>query len=154
MRCLAATDMNCANIVETESSAASACCPIRLPMGLLGFEKIKDYLLIVNPAEEPFRWLQVKNDEALAFVVVNPFLIAPEYQPDIPQADVEFLGLSSPSEAALYNIVTLHAAQNATINLKGPIVINRNTGIGKQVVIANAAEYSVRHPLPASEAVA
>lgn len=123
-------------------------------MGLLGFEQIKDYLLIVNPAEEPFRWLQVKDNATLAFVVVDPFLIAPEYQPDLPQTDVEFLGLSSPEEAALFNIVTLHANGRATINLKGPIVINRQTGIGKQVVIANAAEYSVQHPLPAAEAAA
>lgn len=123
-------------------------------MGLLGFEQIKDYLLIVNPAEEPFRWLQVKDNATLAFVVVDPFLIAPEYQPDLPQTDVEFLGLSSPEESALFNIVTLHANGRATINLKGPIVINRQTGIGKQVVIANAAEYSVQHPLPAAEAAA
>jgi flagellar assembly factor FliW len=36
--------------------------------------------------------------------------------------------------------------------LKGPVVINRNTGVGKQVVIANAAQYSVQHPLPVNEA--
>ncbi len=146
--------MKCDNVIETEMPAATSACAIRLPMGLLGFEQIKDYLLIVNPAEEPFRWLQVKDNATLAFVVVDPFLVATEYQPDLPQADVEFLGLSSPEEAALYNIVTLHANGRATINLKGPIVINRHTGIGKQVVIANAAEYSVQHPLPAAEVAA
>lgn len=146
--------MKCDTVIETELPTAPTACEVKLPMGLLGFEQIKDYLLIVNPAEEPFRWLQVKDNATLAFVVVDPFLIAPEYQPDLPQADVEFLGLSSPEEAALFNIVTLHANGRATINLKGPIVINRQSGIGKQVVIANAAEYSVQHPLPAAEAAA
>lgn len=146
--------MKCDTVIETELPTAPTACEVKLPMGLLGFEQIKDYLLIVNPAEEPFRWLQVKDNATLAFVVVDPFLIAPEYQPDLPQTDVEFLGLSSPEEAALFNIVTLHANGRATINLKGPIVINRQTGIGKQVVIANAAEYSVQHPLPAAEAAA
>jgi flagellar assembly factor FliW len=146
--------MNSAIINETgvtaESGVAPTVCDIRLPMGLLGFEQTKDYLLIINPAEAPFRWLQVKDNPALAFVVVDPFIVMPEYRPDIPQTDAELLGLASPSEAALFNIVTLHGSR-ATLNLKGPIVINRNTGVGKQVVIANAAEYSVKHPLPTAE---
>jgi len=37
--------------------------------------------------------------------------------------------------------------------LKGPIVINRHTHIGKQVIITNAADYSVHHPLPVAENV-
>ena len=142
--------MKC-NCIETEPAVAVAASNVRLPMGLLGFEKMKDYLLVANPAEEPFGWLQVKGDTSLAFVVLNPFLIVPDYHPDIPQADVEFLGLNDPDEAMLLNIVTVHQQGRATMNLKGPIVINRNTGIGKQVVIANAAEYSVQHPLLVSE---
>ena len=123
-------------------------------MGLLGFERMKDYLLIANPAEEPFCWLQVKGDTSLSFVVINPFLITSDYHPDIPQADVEFLGLTEPEDAMLLNIVTVHKQGQATMNLKGPIVINRNTGLGKQVVIANASEYSVQHPLLVAEQAA
>jgi len=129
-------------------------CDVRLPMGLLGFERIKDYLLVSNPVEEPFRRLRVKDNPSLAFVVVEPFLAVPDYRPDIPQPDVEFLGLTQTEDALVYSVVTLHAGQSATINLKGPIVINRNTGIGKQVIIANAANYSVQHPLPEAEAAA
>lgn len=140
--------------METEPAAAIAASDVRLPMGLLGFEGMKDYLLIANPAEEPFGRLQVKGDTSIAFIVLNPFLIVPDYHPDIPEADVEFLGLSDPQEAMVLNIVTIHAQGRATMNLKGPIVINRNTGIGKQVVISNGAEYSVQHPLlVADEAV-
>jgi flagellar assembly factor FliW len=142
--------MKC-NCIENEPAATVAAMGIRLPMGLLGFERMKDYLLIANPAEEPFGWLQVKGDTSLAFVVLNPFLIAPDYSPDIPQADVDFLGIDEPGDAMLLNIVTVHKEGQATMNLKGPIVINRNTGVGKQVVIANATEYSVNHPLVVAE---
>ena len=144
--------MKC-NCVESEPVAAVAASNVRLPMGLLGFEQMKDYLLIANPEEEPFGRLQVKGDTSLCFVVINPFLIAPDYHPDIPQVDVDFLALKNPEEALLLNIVTVQKqGQAATMNLKGPIVINRNTGIGKQVVIANASEYSVQYPLLVSEA--
>jgi flagellar assembly factor FliW len=142
--------MKC-NCIETEPDAAVAASNVRIPMGLLGFERMKDYFLIANPEEEPFGWLKAQGDTSIAFVVLNPFLIVPDYHPDIPQADVEFLGLKTPDDAMLLNIVTVHKHGQATMNLKGPIVINRNTGVGKQVVIANGADYSVQHPLLVSE---
>lgn len=125
---------------------------IRLPMGLLGFEQVKEYSLITNPGEEPFQWLEVKNNPSLAFVVVEPFRVVPDYRPDLPQTDVDFLGITSPADVQLLNIVTVHGSTRATVNLKGPIVLNRHTGVGKQVVIANAAAYSVQHPLPLAAA--
>ena len=142
--------MKC-NCIETEPPVAVAASNVRLPMGLLGFERMKDYFLIANPEEEPFGWLKAQGDTSIAFVVLNPFLIVPDYHPDIPQADVEFLGLKSADDAMVLNIVTVHKHGQATMNLKGPIVINRHTGVGKQVVIANGADYSVQHPLLVSE---
>jgi flagellar assembly factor FliW len=143
--------MNCSNSTAIEPAAELEVRSVKLPMGLLGFEQMKDYLLVFNPVEEPFRWLQVKDDPALAFVVIDPFLVKTDYHPDIPQPDVEFLGLAGPDDAVLYNIVTLHGEGRATVNLKGPVVVNRHTRIGKQVVVANAGQYSVDHPLPLAE---
>jgi flagellar assembly factor FliW len=143
--------MKCLTLTETEPPAVATAREVRLPMGLLGFEHLKNYLLVANPQEEPFCWLQVKDEAALAFVVINPFLVAPDYQPDLPQVDVEFLGIEDPSDALLFNIVTLHRGGRATVNLKGPIVINRRTLTGKQVVVANASEYAVQHPLSVTE---
>jgi flagellar assembly factor FliW len=143
--------MKCSTLIDTEAPEALTASQVRLPMGLLGFEHLKDYLLVTNPGEEPFLWLQVKGDGPLAFVVVNPFLVAPDYQPDLPQADVDFLGIQDPDDAMLFNIVTLHSAGRATVNLKGPIVINRQSLFGKQVVLANASEYAIEHPLHVTE---
>jgi flagellar assembly factor FliW len=144
--------MNCEDTLTTELPAAQSVAPLKLPMGLLGFEQMKDYLLISNPREEPFRWLQVKDNAVLAFVVIDPFLVAPDYSPDLPQADVQFLGLERPEDAQLYNIVTLHGNNRATVNLRGPVVINRHTGIAKQVILANASKYSLEHALPLRDA--
>jgi flagellar assembly factor FliW len=74
----------------------------------------------------------------------------PDYQPDIAEADVKFLELTTPADALLVNIVTLRGDGQATINLKGPVVINRHTMVGKQVIPNNAAQYSLHHPLPVS----
>ena len=146
--------MNSVSTFETETIAAPVVTEARLPMGLLGFERIKDYLLVANAAEEPFQWLQVKDNAALAFVVIDPFVAQPDYQPDIPQADVEFLGLEDPHDAILFNIVTVYSPTRATVNLKGPVIFNRRTMVGKQVVLANANEYSIQHPLSVGETAA
>lgn len=121
---------------------------IHLPLGLLGFERIKKYVLLSNPEEAPFHWLQVLEDSALAFLVLSPFVVVPDYQPEISDDDSSFIGLKKPEDALIWNIVTLRPNGTATMNLRGPVVLNRFTLTGKQVVISNAAQYSLQHPLP------
>jgi flagellar assembly factor FliW len=140
--------MKCDNTAEIEATTTVPGNELRLPAGILGFEQFKDYRLLANPSEMPFAWLRAANNASLAFVVINPFLVMPDYAPDIPESDVEFLGLKEVNDALLFNIVTLRGPGRATVNLKGPLVINRHTHVGKQVIIANANNYSVEHPLP------
>jgi flagellar assembly factor FliW len=140
--------MKFASANEPETLPVGTESAIELSVKLLGFEHLKDYLLLSNPAEAPFFWLQVANDPHLAFLVIEPCLAAPDYRPDINERDATALGLEEPQDALLFNIVTLHGPKQATVNLKGPIVVNRHTWIGKQVIPDNAADYLVRHPLP------
>ena len=120
---------------------------IHMPSGLLGFENLKRFVLLNNAEEAPFSWLQVIDDPSLAFLVLSPFEAVPEYQPEITDDDAAHLELKKSEDALIYNIVTIRPG-NATINLKGPIVINRFTLRGKQVVLQNASKWDVRHPLP------
>lgn len=140
--------MNAVETTELEPLAVRSENIIHLPLGLLGFEKIKRYVLLENPHEAPFRWLQVLGDAGLAFLVLPPTQIFPDYEPDIAAEDVEFLELSSPEDALLMNIVTLRGKNRATVNLKGPIVVNRSSLVGKQVVPVNSTCYSLQQPLP------
>jgi flagellar assembly factor FliW len=123
---------------------------IRFPLGLLGFEQIKTYQLIANPADAPFMWLQMLDDADQGFLVVSPEHAVPDYHPDINQEDVAFLALESSADAILLNIVTVRGQGRATINLKGPIVVNRHTWVAKQVIPNNAGDLPVHHPLAAT----
>lgn len=119
---------------------------VQLPLGLLGFERIKNYSLITKPDQEPFQWLSVPEGEDLAFLVVPPCFVMPDYAPDLSDEDVDFLEIRNPNDALVLNIVTLKPDGSATVNLKGPIVINRHTMIGKQVVL-NQSAYPIKHPI-------
>ncbi|HTG43168.1 MAG TPA: flagellar assembly protein FliW [Verrucomicrobiae bacterium] len=139
--------MKCAEMNVVAEPTQKQETTIRLPMGLLGFEKVTSYRLLADPDEAPFAWLRMVDDANLAFLVISPSYILESYNPEVSEQEVEFLGLKSPEDALLFNIVTLHRDGMATANLKGPIVINRHTLIGKQIVPLNAADCPLQHPL-------
>ena len=92
-------------------------------------------------------WLRENDKQGLAFVVIEPTGIIPNYLVEISDADVETLGITGVADTMILNIVTLNPEQPGTIsvNLVGPIVINRNTRAGKQCIINNHEQYSARH---------
>jgi flagellar assembly factor FliW len=143
--------MKFAEIKDTKRLPVKPENVIHMPLGLLGFEHIKNYIMLSNAEEAPFCWLQVLDDSTLAFLVISPFEVLPAYQPDVGVEDIRFLGLKEPQDAILFNIVTLRGGGRATVNLKAPIVINRHTLIGKQAVPVNALHYNLQHPVPFAE---
>jgi flagellar assembly factor FliW len=121
---------------------------IQLPLGLLGFEKFKEYMWIESEEDAPFCWLQALHDPKLSFLLLDPNRVLSDYEPSVSDEDVAFLGLDAPSDALIYCVVTLRPSGRASLNLKGPIVLNRFTLRAKQIVLTNAAEYSLQFPLP------
>lgn len=139
--------MNTLELIEPESTTAAGKDSVSLPYGLLGFEQIKNYRLLASPEESPFLWFQMMDGGKQAFLLVPPGIVVDDYRPDLSDEDVAFLELQDPSDALILNTVTLKRDGQATVNLKGPIVINRRTWVGKQVIPTNAAKFSVRYPL-------
>jgi len=121
-----------------------------LPQGIIGFGEHRRAELLYLPEHLPFLWMKLQGPAgAVNFVVIEPGGIIPNYELEIFDNDAENLDLSDPSEAMVLNIVTLkqHSPLDATVNLIGPILVNRRTRIGRQLVIANYSKYSARHVL-------
>ncbi|MDB6038051.1 MAG: flagellar assembly protein FliW [Verrucomicrobiales bacterium] len=140
--------MNSELQIEEKTPESTGQLALHLPLGLLGFERIKRYLLIPAPEAAPFYWLQMAGEPSLAFLVVPPEGLIPNYFPEISSDDVAFLKLNDSAEAGILNIVILNPGGRATVNLKGPIVFNRKTLKGKQVILSNANDFGLKHPLP------
>ena len=120
-----------------------------LPAGLIGFPEATHVELIYNPEELPFMWLRSTQDHALNFIVIEPLGHIPGYCAEMTDEDAAMLGIERAEDAFVLNIVTFHPdePETATANLIGPVVVNRRTLVGRQIVIANFADYSARHPL-------
>lgn len=144
------------DISSTDSSPASSGQSLRLPEGLVGFPEHKSFELLYMPDQLPFVWLRLHGPDQLHFVVIEPAGIIPDYELELFDEDAALLGITDPSDAMVLNIVTVKpgATTTATVNLAGPIVVNRRTGIAKQCVLANYSRYSAHHPLVENNAAA
>lgn len=123
---------------------------LELPHGLIGFAGYKHAELLYMPDHLPFLWMKLQGPvDNLHFIVIEPGGIIPGYEPEIFDEDAAQLDLRDPSEAMILNIVTLKRQNpvEATVNLIGPIVVNRRTRIGRQLVISNYSRYSAHHTL-------
>ena len=91
--------------------------------------------------------------DSINFVVLEPGGIIKGYEPELFDADALSLDLTDPSEAMVLTVVTLkhRVPVEATANLIGPIIVNRRTRIGRQLVISNYSRYSARHLLVTNE---
>lgn len=133
---------------------------IHLPQGLIGFASYTRAELLYLPDHLPFLWMKLHGKlDALRFIVIEPGGIVPGYEPELFEVDAERLGISSPADAMILNIVTLRRQDpvEATVNLIGPVVVNRRTRVGRQLVISNYSRYSAHHLLsenPQAPAVA
>ncbi len=125
---------------------------LELPYGLIGFAQYKRAELLYLPDHLPFLWMKLQGPtehDQLHFIVIEPGGIVPGYEPEIFDGDAEQLDLRDPAEAMVLNIVTLQRQHpvEATANLIGPLIVNRRTRIGRQLVIANYSRYSAHHSL-------
>jgi len=120
-----------------------------LPQGLIGFSDYRRAELLYLPDHLPFLWMKLHGPEVLHFIVIEPGSIVPGYEPEIFDEDAQLLGLRGPAEAMILNIVTLQRQHpvEATVNLIGPLVINRRTRTGRQLVISNYSRYTAHHSL-------
>jgi flagellar assembly factor FliW len=119
---------------------------IVLTPGLLGFSQFHRYVLIEHQQESPFLWLQSMDNPALAFVVIDPLHIVPDYQPGPLTEAIQDLEAERPEALKIFVILTIPPGQpqEMTANLMGPVVINLKNRRGKQLVIEDP-RYSHKH---------
>ena len=119
---------------------------ILFPEGILGFEEEKQFIIINSEDEEnPFQWLQSVSNPDLAFVIINPFFVYPNYDIVIPETAQNKLKIKDEKDLIIYAIVVVpEDMEKMTTNLLGPIIINIHEKIGKQIVLDDN-RYSTKH---------
>ena len=120
---------------------------VMFPEGVPGFERFKQYGLLEVEEEMPFLRLLSTDEPDLGFVLINPMLIWPDYNPQLGEEDLEGLEIQEAEEMAVYCIVTLSKVpQEVTVNLKGPIFLNTRTMNARQMILMDE-RYHTKHSI-------
>ncbi len=114
--------------VDVDSDAV-----IEFPGGLLGFQGCQRWMLLADSASRAVAWLQSVDRADLALAVVSPRRFIPEYQIRVARRELEAIGLDDVSRAEVLAIVG-KSDRAMTLNLKAPLVINVERGMGRQVI--------------------
>ncbi len=120
---------------------------VTLAEGMLGFSEDTRFTLVPDELGEPFQWMQSMEEPSLAFVVIEPSRVLTEYHFSVKRDQIKALETDDVEDLQVYVIVTMaNSIMDVTVNLQGPIVINKHTRIGQQIVL-NDPKFSTRHPL-------
>jgi flagellar assembly factor FliW len=135
--------------LATETASSITQCQIHLPFGLIGLADLQRFDLFHIEGSEPFLSMRSEGKEPISFVAMEPQGVIPGYEIELNEEDADALQIRTAEDALVLNLVTIHSARPlfVTVNLAGPVVLNRQTLTGKQLIIGRSAKYSVRHVL-------
>ncbi len=94
--------------------------------GLFGFHNLTCYLpLCLNEDEDTMILLVSVEKPEVAFVLINPLILCPDYSPNLSPEELSCLGVSDSGELSYYAIcVVKRDYLENTVNLKCPLAIN------------------------------
>ena len=117
--------------------------------GLIGCPDWRRFELESETAGPAIHTLRCLDAPDVALYVCDPFTIVPDYEFEVGEPDATVLELKDPGDALVLVVLTVRTdPAGVTANLLGPLVINRGTGRGRQLVLSSS-EYSARHAVAA-----
>jgi flagellar assembly factor FliW len=109
---------------------------LTFPEGLLGFQSLRQFVLLDDPNDDIFAWLQSCELPSIAFPVLEPELFGHKYAVNLNRTDLESLKLQADQTPGYLTIITIpDDATEMTANIKAPIVINVRDRIARQCVL-------------------
>lgn len=118
------------------------------PWGIPGFPNLRRWLALSTEEGGGYVWLQCLDDKKIALPTIDPYFVFEDYNPKLPAYAAAALDIGSPSDFTILCVVVVtENAEEMTVNLFAPVVINLRTRRGRQVVLENSG-FSVRQPIP------
>ncbi len=118
---------------------------IIFPDGILGFENLKEYILIRSNDSSVFYWLQSIENSNIAIACMDPLNVCDNYSPVIDEDSIKELDIKQPEKVLVLCVVVIPKdIMKTTVNLAAPIIINTTNNRAKQIVLQDDV-YSLRH---------
>lgn len=119
--------------------------------GIPGFSHLQ-FFQLMQEEESPFYLIQSIEEADVGFWVIDPFSFFSSYQFELSGTAKEALRVEDESQIAVFTIVTIRGNNQATVNLKAPIVVNLSNRMSRQIILQDDT-YSIRQSLIEQQAV-
>ena len=121
---------------------------IHFPSGIIGFPEMTDFALVFDEEkgkDTPIRWLQSLQEAGFALPVMDPLLVAKEYNPEVEDDHLLPLGDMKPEDTLVLVTVTVPKdLAKMSVNLQAPIIINAESKKATQVIV-NSEKYPIKY---------
>jgi flagellar assembly factor FliW len=126
---------------------------LTFPTGILGFPERTKYVILDHDTEAPFKWLHCVEQPDLAFVIIDPALFKPDYRISPSHDALTEIQATENQDLVIAVLLTIpsHDPAGITANLRGPLIMNPESRLCKQVVLSE--ECPTRYPLFTPERV-
>lgn len=105
---------------------------------ILGFQEFRRYILLPGPSDH-LTWLQSTDSGELAFILIDPRSVMPEYQVELRPTELMELAVTNASELLVYTLVVVpHDPSQIRTNLRAPILISAKHRLGKQTILESS----------------
>ena len=132
-----------------------------LTQPIIGFQEFRRFVLLPGPPGSYVIWLQSTESPGLAFLIMNPRDVVPNYKVSLGAHELSELAVHSVEELDVYTLVVVPPdPTKIRTNLKAPLLLNKKHRLGKQTVLEKS-DYPIqfflaqaRRQAPAGEEVA
>ena len=121
---------------------------IHFPSGIIGFPEMTDFALVYDEEkgkDTPIRWLQSVQEAGFAMPVMDPLLVAKDYNPEVEDDHLIPLGKMKGEDTLVLVTVTVPKdLSQMSVNLQAPIIINADSKKATQIIV-NSEKYPIKY---------
>ena len=106
---------------------------------IIGFPALRRFVLLPGPAGGGVKWLQSTESGDIAFLLMNPFLVRPDYEITLGHMELAEMGVEDIHNLDIYTLLVVPSDRTQIrTNLKAPILVNPVLRLGKQTILENS----------------
>ncbi len=110
---------------------------ITFPAGLVGLPRHTRYVVFDVEQNSGYQWLQSLDEASLAVIIVRADFIESDFHAQLTEENVKDLSILPDDQVEIVVTVSIPANRpdQATANLRAPIVVNLRTRVAKQIIL-------------------
>ena len=107
---------------------------------IIGFQDSRRFVILPGPAGSSVRWLQSTESGDLAFLIMDPRTVVPDYHIEINESIASELAVDSVDDLEICTLLVVPKdPSQVRTNLKAPILINTRLRLAKQMVLERSS---------------